>query len=171
MFKCYLGNPEATRLAFVADSADGVPWLRTGDIGCMSADGRLYIVDRAKDIIKVRGWQISPVEIEDVVRMVDGVKDVAVAGTKMKDGVELPRAYVVLQDKLLRVNGETAADFETRKRQEIQEMVIKTLASWKRLDGGVKFVDQIPRGPSGKILRKILREIDQHDETGKSREM
>lgn len=121
-------------------------WFRTGDIGYCS-DGKWYIVDRAKDIIKVRGWQVSPAEIEACLYGLPGVKDVAVFARRQEEGVELPAAYVV---------PEKIDSLPPLSEERVQQYVQDHLASYKSLDGGVTFVDKIPRTTSGKILRHLL---------------
>lgn len=128
------------------DFEDG--WFRTGDIGYQK-QGQWYIVDRAKDLIKVRGWSVSPAEIEACLLEHPGIKDAAVIGIKTKDGTEeLPRAFIV-----------KAKDVEPITEQMVKEHVQKHLAKFKALDGGVQFVDTIPRTVSGKILRRVMRDM------------
>ena len=104
----------------------------------------------SKDLIKVRGWQVSPAEIEACLLTHPSIKDAAVIGAPAKDGTgELPSAYVVI-DSIHTSNLDPGA--------EIQSYVREQLASYKALDGGVKFLHDIPRTVSGKILRRVLRE-------------
>jgi acyl-CoA synthetase (AMP-forming)/AMP-acid ligase II len=128
--------------------ADG--FYHTGDM--MYCDGqtkKLYIVDRKKELIKVRGFQVAPPELEGLLLQMPGVVDCAVIGVKEKDGEgEVPRAYVI------RRPGYQPAVTE----EEIKSFVKKNLASFKRLDGGVRFVDSIPKTASGKILKRIMRD-------------
>ncbi|CAO2657301.1 Nn.00g034270.m01.CDS01 [Neocucurbitaria sp. VM-36] len=126
--------------------ADG--YFRTGDV--MYVDGKTglwYIVDRKKELIKVRGFQVAPAELEGVLLEHAGVADAAVIGIKSQDGNnELPRAYVVRKADVKLEEG------------EIKLWVEERLAKYKKLAGGVKFVDSIPKTPSGKILKRVLRE-------------
>ncbi|KAI9714012.1 MAG: putative NRPS-like protein biosynthetic cluster [Bogoriella megaspora] len=139
----YLANSEATQLAF----AEG--WLRTGDIGYCEK-GRWYITDRAKELIKVRGWQVSPTELEACLLTHPSIIDAAVIGVELSEqSGELPRAYIVL--KASGSGRVTEAD--------IQTFVKERLAKYKALGGGVKFLGRIPKGASGKILRKQLKEM------------
>lgn len=139
---CYLNNPEATERTIV----DG--WLVTGDIG-YQREGKWYIVDRAKDIIKVRGWQVSPTELETCLREHHRIFDAAVIGVDWSDGRgELPRAYIVVD--------QTSAIFLTD--QEIHDHMSEHLARYKALAGGIQRVEEIPRSVSGKILKKVLRQ-------------
>ncbi|KAG9583303.1 acetyl-CoA synthetase-like protein, partial [Aureobasidium melanogenum] len=137
---CPTGTAEALR--------DG--WLKTGDLGYVRHN-KVYIVGRIKELIKVRGWQVSPNEIEDVLLMHPLIVDTAVIGVSRsgKDSEdELPRAYVVTsKEKFVRVD-----------ELELMKFVQDRLSSFKALDGGVEFVDSIPRSHSGKIMRHELRE-------------
>jgi hypothetical protein len=135
----YLNNPSATADAF---SADG--WVRTGDVGYIR-DGKWYVVDRTKDLIKVRGWQVSPVEIEAVLLEHHLVTDAAVIGGAAQDGTgEVPIAFVVKAAESLHEG-------------DIKEFLRDRLARYKGVDQ-VVFVDSIPRNPTGKILRRVLRD-------------
>ncbi|KAH0537324.1 hypothetical protein FGG08_005878 [Glutinoglossum americanum] len=136
----YWRNPEATKEAITEDG-----WLKTGDVGVCDERGRWYIVDRAKELIKVKGFQVAPAELEALLLEHPAVADAGVVGVTINEG-ELPRAYVVLQA------GAKATS------EEIAEFVRKNVSRNKWLAGGVVFTDVIPKNPSGKILRKILRE-------------
>ena len=118
-------------------------WYRTGDIGYLDADGRLYITDRAKEMIKVRGFQIAPAEIEAVLLGHPAVADCAVFGVPDAADGEAVIAAVAR-------SGEVEAD-------ELSALVADRLASYKRLSN-VVFVPEIPRLPSGKVLRRVLKE-------------
>jgi acyl-CoA synthetase (AMP-forming)/AMP-acid ligase II len=128
--------------------ADG--FYHTGDM--MYCDGQTkkwYIVDRKKELIKVRGFQVAPPELEGLLLQLPGVVDCAVIGVSEKNGEgEVPRAYVI------RRPGHQPEATE----EEIKSFVKKNLASFKRLDGGVRFVNSIPKTASGKILKRILRD-------------
>jgi acyl-CoA synthetase (AMP-forming)/AMP-acid ligase II len=128
---------------------DSEGYFRTGDILYCDEKTRLwYIVDRKKELIKVRGFQVAPAELEGVLLAHPNVLDVAVIGVMSPDGdSELPRAYVVKKDK--------AQDF---REQQVAGWVEGRLAKYKKLEGGVKFVESIPKTPSGKILKRVLRE-------------
>ncbi|KAK4544200.1 hypothetical protein LTR36_004410 [Oleoguttula mirabilis] len=133
----YLNNPEATAEAF----EDG--WLKTGDIGYVK-DGMVYLVDRAKDLIKCNGWQVSPAELENALLEHPDVLDAAVLG--VGQGVdEHPLACVVVRDCNL------TADL-------IKLHLRGRLTGYKVSKCEVRFVQAIPKNPAGKILRKVLRE-------------
>ncbi|KAF3927120.1 S-dihydroxybenzoyltransferase [Arthrobotrys entomopaga] len=138
----YFGNAEATAETFLENG-----WVRTGDVAYFR-DGLLYILDRKKEMIKVRGWQVAPAELEAVLVLHPGIKDAAVIGIKVggdDDEHEVPRAYVVRME-----GGNITED-------EVKKFVSSKLSKYKALDGGVFFVGQIPKLPSGKILKKIIR--------------
>jgi acyl-CoA synthetase (AMP-forming)/AMP-acid ligase II len=134
----YLHDPEATAAAIDADG-----WLYTGDLGHVDADGRLYLVDRLKELIKVRGFQVAPAELEAVLVSHPAVADAAVIPVTDRRGNEAPKALVVLR-----------APVETA---ELQRFVAERVAPHKRLRR-VEVIDAVPRTPSGKILRRVLIE-------------
>ena len=138
VMKGYLDNPEATRDAF-----DG-PWLKTGDVAKVTKDGVFFIVDRKKELIKHRGLQIAPAALEALLLEHPQISDVAVVGLQL-EGDEYPRAYVVRTDEKL-------------KEKDVADWIAGRVAKFKQLSGGVKFIDEIPKNPSGKILRRFLRD-------------
>jgi acyl-CoA synthetase (AMP-forming)/AMP-acid ligase II len=142
----YFNNPEANSEAFDAEG-----WFKTGDIAyCDQRTRKWYIVDRRKELIKVRGFQVAPPELEAVLLSHPQIVDAAVIGITFADAdIEYPRAYVV------RRSGDQGAKLTEA---EIQEYVLSRLAKYKALTGGVKFVGAIARNPSGKILKRVLRE-------------
>ncbi|KAF2395878.1 acetyl-CoA synthetase-like protein [Trichodelitschia bisporula] len=136
----YLRNEEASAAAW----GDG--WLRTGDVG-REEGGKVWVVDRAKDLLKVRAWQVSPAEVEGVILAHPGVADAAVVGVELGDGSgEVPRAYVV------RAAGGGGVSAE-----EVRQWTGERLARYK-VPEEVVFVDCIPKNPTGKVLRRVLRE-------------
>ena len=146
MNRGYKDNEQETIKAITPDG-----WLRTGDLGYLDENGYLYIYDRLKDLIKYKGLQIAPAEIEALLISRSEILDAAVIGLPdpQVPGNEIPRAFVVrrLQGKQLTV-------------EEIQHFVRTNLAAHKQLRGGVEFIDEIPRNPSGKILhRKLLETV------------
>jgi acyl-CoA synthetase (AMP-forming)/AMP-acid ligase II len=133
----YLNNEEATAEIFAGDG-----WMRTGDVGRVDENGYFYIVDRLKELIKYKGYQVPPAELEAVLVSHPKVKDAGVVGVPMDDGGEAPKAFVVSDDGL-------EAD-------ELMAYVAERVAPYKRIRE-VEFVDEIPKSPSGKILRRLLR--------------
>ncbi|MCJ1385905.1 hypothetical protein MMC17_009029 [Xylographa soralifera] len=140
----YVGNAAATAALYHAPG-----WLRSGDIAYARA-GRVYIVDRKKDLIKVRAWQVAPAELEAVLLLHPRVRDVAVVGVPACDGLsgEVPHAFVVAAD---------ATPEGRLSLLEIRDFMAARLARYKLVEG-VSFVEAIPRNPAGKVLRRSLRE-------------
>ncbi|KAK7081080.1 hypothetical protein SK128_022643 [Halocaridina rubra] len=136
----YHNRPEATSELF---SEDG--WLKTGDVAKYDEDGYFYIVDRIKELIKVKGNQVSPSELENYLLQHPGIADVGVIGVNDPRFGEKPRAYVVKKLPSL-----TESD--------VIEYLKDKVAPYKQLAGGVKFVDELPKNPTGKLLRKIVKE-------------
>ncbi|OJJ81419.1 adenylate-forming enzyme AfeA [Aspergillus glaucus CBS 516.65] len=134
------------------DAKDANGWFRTGDVASIQ-NGRFYIKGRTKELIKVRGWQVAPAELEAVLLKHPAIEDAAVIGATSKDGSEVPRAFVVLS-KDPNINPPAAHDVYTFSR--------KQLASYKALDGGVIFVEDIPRTASGKIQRFKLAKMNEY---------
>jgi acyl-CoA synthetase (AMP-forming)/AMP-acid ligase II len=132
----YLGNPEATSACLDDDG-----WLRTGDIGYADEDGYFYIVDRMKELIKYKGLQVAPAEIEALLLTHPEVADVAVIPKPDEEAGEVPKAFIVAK-----------TDIEP---QTIMDFVAEHVAPYKKVRE-VEFVDHIPKSPSGKILRRVL---------------
>ena len=120
-------------------------WLHTGDIASKDADGFVYIVDRKKEMIKYKGFGIAPAELEALLHEHPAVVDCAVVPRKDPDAGEIPRAFVV------RAPGATVTE------AELMEFVASRVATYKHVRA-VTFIDEIPKNPSGKILRRVLRE-------------
>ena len=139
VMKGYLEQPDATAAAI-----DGDGWFRTGDIGYADEDGYFYIVDRVKELIKHNAYQVAPAELEAVLLTHPGIADAAVVGSPDEESGEVPKAFVVLRDAGL---GPDA----------IMGYVAERVAPYKKVRR-VEFVDEIPKAPSGKILRRILIE-------------
>lgn len=151
----YWKNPIATEAAF-----DSEGFFRTGDVLLWRRDqrGRMkwYTVDRKKEIIKVGGLPVAPAELEAVLIQCPYVADAAVVGILTEDGGdERPRAYVVLQESAKR-DGRVGE-------REIKQFVEERLAQYKWLEGGVKFVEVVPKLPTGKIMRKAMKELAKQD--------
>lgn len=137
----YLNNPAATAAALTPDG-----WVRSGDIGHVAASGKCYVTDRKKDVIKVRGWQVSPAELEAVLLAHRDIVDAAVVRSSTPRAcAEVPRAYVVRRE------GAGLSE------QEVKAFMGARLARFKVPDE-VVFVAAIPRNPTGKILRRVLEE-------------
>jgi len=141
VMKGYLGNAEAT-----AEMIDRDGWLRTGDIGYCDDEGRLFVVDRLKELIKTNGRQVAPAELEALLLLHPAIADVAVIPSQDEKAGEVPKAFVVLKN-------EPSGD-ETG--QEIMDYVAARVAPYKRIRS-VEFVSEIPKSPAGKILRRILK--------------
>ncbi|MEO1000002.1 MAG: AMP-binding protein, partial [Pseudomonadota bacterium] len=139
VMKGYLGNPEAT-----AGTIDADGWLHTGDIGVMDADGYLHIRDRVKELIKVKGFQVAPAELEAVLLELPAVADAAVIGVPDEEAGERPVAFVV------------AASGAAAEAEPLMAHLDARLSHYKQLSA-VHFVDAIPKSASGKILRRVLR--------------
>ncbi|KAK3945998.1 4-coumarate--CoA ligase-like 7 [Diplogelasinospora grovesii] len=152
MMRGYWRKPEATRETIVTD-ADGTRWLKTGDIAYVDdyrPGGIFHVVDRLKELIKVKGNQVAPAELEAILLEKPDITDAAVIGVTIK-GEEVPRAYVVMDPK------------SKATPQEVADWMAGKVTRYKRLKGGVVFTDAIPKNPSGKILRKLLRERAQKE--------
>ncbi|UXY28271.1 4-coumarate--CoA ligase family protein [Streptomyces sp. HUAS TT20] len=142
VMKGYLGRPEAT-----ADMIDADGWLHTGDVGHVDADGWLFVVDRVKELIKYKGFQVAPAELEALLLTHPGIADAAVIGVYNEDNNEVPHAHVVRQP--------TAGDLTE---DEVMAYVAERVAPYKRVRQ-VTFIDGVPRAASGKILRRELRDL------------
>lgn len=140
IMKGYYNNPEATKSAI-----DENGWLHTGDIGYYDHDHTFFIVDRLKELIKCKGYQVAPAELEAILLSHPKIADAGVVGISNERYGEVPFAFVA------------KAQNESLSESEVESFVADQVASYKRL-GGVKFVSNIPRNPGGKILRRYLRD-------------
>lgn len=149
VMKGYLDNPTATR-----EMIDAEGWLHTGDIGRADEDSYLYVVDRLKELIKYKGFQVAPAELEAVVQSHPEVADVAVIPSVDPDAGEVPKAFVV------RKPGTTVTE------EDVMTYVAERVSPHKKVRQ-VEFIDSIPKVPSGKILRRELvkRERDRLSQT------
>lgn len=134
----YLNNPGATTATLDAEG-----WLHTGDIGYTDEEGYFYIVDRVKELIKYKGLQVAPAELEAILLSHPAIADAAVIGRADDEAGEVPKAFVVLK-------GEASAE-------EIQAFVAERVAPHKKIRL-IEFVPQVPKSASGKILRRLLVE-------------
>ena len=139
VMKGYLNNPEAT-----AATIDEDGWLHTGDIGHFDSDGFLYVVDRLKELIKYKGFQVPPAELEGILLSHPAISDAAVIGIPDVEAGEIPKAFVVVS---------AGSDLTA---QAVMEYVASHVASYKKVRE-VEFIDAIPKSASGKILRRELR--------------
>ena len=130
--------------------ADG--WLHTGDIATADGDGFFQIVDRLKELIKYKGYQVAPAELEALVITHPEVRDVAVIGVADEEAGELPKAFVVA----------AGDDLDT---EALMDWVGGQVAPQKRIRL-VELVDEIPKSPSGKILRRVLVERERATSSG-----
>lgn len=137
--KGYLNDPESTK-----NTIDKGGWLHTGDIGYVDDDDEIFIVDRLKEIIKYKGFQVPPAELEALLITHPDIKDAAVVPMIDEIAGEVPVAFIV------RIEGSAISE------NEIKQFVAKEVVFYKRLNK-VFFADSIPKSPSGKILRKDLR--------------
>nr|CAB3510143.1 unnamed protein product [Spodoptera littoralis] len=128
------------------DELDEEGFFKTGDICYYDEEGYFFFVDRIKELIKYKAGQVAPSELEAILLQHPGVKDVGVIGKPDPMVGELPTAFVV------KMPGSTVTD------KELVDFVADKVSSWKQLRGGVYFVEDIPKTPSGKILRRILRD-------------
>ncbi|MEE8601254.1 4-coumarate--CoA ligase family protein [Euzebya tangerina] len=140
VMKGYFGNESAT-----ASTIDADGWLHTGDVAVIDSDGHVYIVDRLKELIKYKGFQVPPAELEALLLTHPAVADAAVIGLQDDEAGELPVGYVVLKD------GEEASE------DDIKAFVAEEVATYKQLHR-ITFMDEIPKSASGKILRRVLRD-------------
>lgn len=147
IFQGYHNNPAAT-----ADClTDG--WFRTGDVGYQDKNGNFYITDRVKELIKYKGFQVAPAELEGILVDHEAINDVAVIGIESEaHGTEVPLAFVVRSAKS-KASGASAE----QEAANIIKWLDGKVAYHKRLRGGVRFVDAIPKSVSGKILRRVLK--------------
>lgn len=134
----YLNNPEAT-----ADCIDEDGWFHTGDIGYADEDGFFYIVDRVKELIKYKGYQVPPAELEAILVAHPAIADAAVIPSPDEEAGEVPKAFVVLKEPL--------------SEEEIFSYVAERVAPHKKIRR-LEIVDEIPKSASGKILRRVLVE-------------
>src|SRR5213078_458348 len=135
IMKGYLNRPQDT-----ADCIDPEGWYHTGDVGYVDAEGWFYIVDRVKELIKYKGMQVAPAELEAILLGHPGVSDAAVIPSPDEEAGEVPKAFVVPRQP-------TPAE-------EIMAFVAARVAPHKKIRK-VEFIDAIPKSASGKILRRV----------------
>jgi len=146
VFPGYLNRPELKADTF---SKDG--YFRTGDIGYYDTKGNFYITDRLKELIKYKGFQVPPAELEAKLLSNPQVNDACVIPAHDHEReTEVPRAYIVLKPGVAKSDA---------KAKEIQEWLDSKVAEHKKLRGGVRFIDEIPKNASGKLLRRVLKDM------------
>jgi acyl-CoA synthetase (AMP-forming)/AMP-acid ligase II len=147
----YFNNKQATDETFV----DG--WVKTGDVAKISRTGEVLVVDRLKEIMKVKGFQVAPAELEGCLLDHPDVASACVVGIPDDFCGEVPLAFIVL-----RTPAAERVACDRNAAQEVKASIMKHVADqkvgYKRLVGGIEFLDAIPTSPSGKLLRRILRE-------------
>ncbi|MEU1089492.1 4-coumarate--CoA ligase family protein [Streptomyces sp. NPDC005892] len=143
VMKGYLGRPDAT--AAMIDS-DG--WVHTGDVGRVDEDGWLYVVDRVKELIKYKGYQVAPAELEALLLGHEHLADAAVIGVYDETGNEVPKAFLVRSP---------APEAQKLTPEDVMAYVAERVSPYKKVRR-VEFIDAVPRATSGKILRRELRD-------------
>ena len=144
VMKGYWRNKEATDEIFVNNSSGR--WMKTGDIAYVDDKDRFFIVDRLKELIKVKGSQVAPAELEALLLEHPQLADAAVVGIPLH-GDEAPRAYVVVKESEKGKVNEA----------EVKNWLAKRVTSYKRLEGGVVFVDAIPKNPVSYALCFMIK--------------
>ena len=134
----YLNNDEATKATIDDDG-----WLHTGDLAQVDTHGCVYIVDRLKELIKYKGYQVPPAELEAVLLSHPDIADAAVVGALDDEGEEVPKAFVVKQS-----DSELTED-------DVMAFVAEHVAPYKKVRK-LEFIDAEPKSASGKILRRML---------------
>jgi acyl-CoA synthetase (AMP-forming)/AMP-acid ligase II len=147
----YLANTRETAETFGSDG-----FLHTGDIGCIDDQGFIHIVDRIKEMIKVKGQQVAPADLENLLLCHPDVADCAVLGIPDEYSAERPKAYVTLNSNVEPSDaiGQRLIEYVKQKRVRYK---------WIR---EVEFISEIPKSPSGKILRRVLRDKERRGEKG-----
>jgi 4-coumarate--CoA ligase len=140
VMKGYLNNPAAT-----ANTIDDDGWLHTGDIGHVDDEGHVFVVDRLKELIKYKGFQVPPAELEALLLTHPAIADAAVIGVPDDEAGEIPVGFVALKP------GQEATE------ADVIAFVAERVATYKQIRK-VNFVDAIPKSASGKILRRLLRD-------------
>ncbi|KAI4457775.1 long-chain-fatty-acid--coa ligase [Holotrichia oblita] len=141
VMKGYVGDEKSTKIAIDEDN-----WLHTGDVAYYDNDGYFFIVDRIKELIKYKAYQVAPAELEGMLLAHPAIADAAVVGLPDEEAGELPLAFVVKRK---------GANITAK---EIQDFIAGKVSPQKKLRGGVIFIDSIPKNPTGKILRRVLKE-------------
>jgi acyl-CoA synthetase (AMP-forming)/AMP-acid ligase II len=138
VMKGYLNNPAAT-----SECLDRDGWYHTGDVGYADEDGCFYILDRLKELIKYKGFQVAPAELEAVLLSHPAIADAAVVPSPDEQAGEVPKAFLVTRNPVTV--------------EEVLSFVAARVAPHKKIRR-VEFVEQLPKSPAGKLLRRVLRE-------------
>ena len=136
VMKGYFNNPQATAQAIDPDG-----WLHTGDVARVEEHGSLRIVDRIKELIKYKGYQVAPAELEALLLTHPAIADAAVIGLPDEEAGEVPKAFIVPGGPITS--------------EEVTQYVAEQVAPYNKIRA-VRIVDEIPKAPSGKILRRVL---------------
>ncbi|GGZ40239.1 hypothetical protein GCM10010328_13190 [Streptomyces rubiginosohelvolus] len=153
VMKGYLGRADATAAMIDEDG-----WVHTGDVGRADEDGWLYVVDRVKELIKYKGYQVAPAELEALLLTHDEVADAAVIGVYDAEGNEVPKAFLV--------RGPGA---EALTEDEVMAYVAERVSPYKKVRRA-EFIEAVPRAASGKILRRELRDREKTEKTERTDE-
>lgn len=146
VFQGYHNNEKATAACLTKDG-----WFQTGDIGYEDALGNLFITDRVKELIKYKGSQVAPAELEGLLLGHPEVSDVAIIGFHVETiATEVPMAFVVAKEGVRR---------DESKAKEIVDWLGERTSKTKRVRGGIVWVNEVPKSASGKILRRVLKEM------------
>ncbi|MFF7360557.1 AMP-binding protein [Streptomyces sp. NPDC008125] len=148
VMKGYLGRPDATAAMIDADG-----WVHTGDVGRVDADGWLHVVDRVKELIKYKGYQVAPAELEALLLGHEHLADAAVIGVYDDTGNEVPKAFLVRSP---------APEAQKLTPEDVLAYVAERVAPYKKVRRA-EFIDAVPRATSGKILRRELRDRESRD--------
>ncbi|KAA8570245.1 hypothetical protein EYC84_002558 [Monilinia fructicola] len=169
VFLGYHNNVEATAAClFMPPSSlapnSPHPFFKTGDIGYQDARGNMYITDRVKELIKYKGFQVAPAELEGVLLEHGWVEDCCVVGVfDRARETEVPMAFLVG-----RRDGAGGKSYGVEEGREVEKWLEGKVADYKRLRGGVRWVDSIPKSASGKILRRVFKDLIKKEEQGKT---
>lgn len=159
IFKGSHKNSSATAAAITQDG-----YFRTGDIGYIDSQGNFYFTDHAKYLIKYKGFQVAPAELEGILVTHPAIENVAIIGVYDKSQAsKLPRAFVVLCTGQ-GVNNQQNNDDVGMKEEEIKKWLLARVASYNQLRGGIKFVEQIAKSARAKILCKVLWYAEQQQQ-------
>lgn len=139
----YFNNPEATK-----NATDEEGFLKTGDVGLVDEDGCIFLIDKKKEIMKYKGYQVSTEEIESIIQSIEGVEMVSVVGIPDSICTNLPAAVVVKRP-----------EFDDLTEQFIVDFVAEKLPEYNQLHGGVYFVDELPMTPNGKVQKRFVKVI------------